>query len=179
MLPGDIAYTEDDDNWIILIPEVCAMPQVYDQFPAALPPTGEVTIKNKLFVLDREAAAISSEYLKFTLGNGETEEYPVSMLGTIEHTFTFDAEVLLNIADSAHIDVPLSGEYILSIHENNGFRNARVDLSGVTLDAEVHYTVEGVVVILSIKDAGTLSDAEQESLYLALMGGPGGSGSRD
>ncbi len=176
MLPGDITYSEDDNDWIVLIPEVCAMPQVYDQFPAALPPTGEVTIKNKLFVLDREAAAISSDYLTFALSNGETEEYPVSMLGTIEHTFTFDAEALLNIADPAHIEVPLSGEYVLSIHENNGFHNERVSLDGVTLDAEVHYTVEGVVVILSIKDTGVLSDAEQESLYLALSGGPDGTG---
>ncbi len=179
MLPGEIVYTEDDDNWIVLIPEVCAMPQVYDRFPAALPPTGEVTIKNTIFVLDREAAAISSDYLPFTLGSGEVEEYPVSILGTIEHTFTFDAEVLLNIAESVHIDVPLSGECILSIHENNGFHNERIPLDGVTLDAEVHYTVEGVVVILSIKDAGGLSDVEQESLYLALLGGPGGGGSRD
>lgn len=173
--PGEIRFGEDGDDWIVLIPEICAMPQVYDQFPAALPPTGEVTIQNTMQILDR--AGESGEFtVQVTKEDGTTDEVPAALLGTVEHTFTFDAEVLLNIAESVHIDMPLSGEYILSIHENNGFHNEHVDLSGVTLDAEIHYTVEGVVVILSIKDAGALSDVEQESLYLALSGGPGGTG---
>ncbi len=173
--PGEIRFGDDGYDWIVLIPEVCAMPQVYDQFPAALPPTGEVTIRNTMQILDRAGEA--GEFtVQVTKEDGTTDEVSAALLGTVEHTFTFDAEVVLNIAEPAHIDVPLSGEYILSIHENNGFHNERVDLSGVTLDAEIHYTVEGVVVILSIKDAGALSDVEQESLYLALSGGPDGTG---
>lgn len=173
--PGEIRFGEDGDDWIVLIPEICAMPQVYDQFPAALPPTGEVTIQNTMQILDR--AGESGEFtVQVTKEDGTTDEVPAALLGTVEHTFTFDAEVLLNIAEPVHIDVPLSGEYVLSIHENNSFHNERVDLSGVTLDAEIHYTVEGVVVVLSIRDAAGLSDVEQESLYLALSGGPGGTG---
>lgn len=173
--PGEIRFGDDGDDWIVLIPEICTMPQVYDQFPAALPPTGEVTIKNTMQILDRAGEA--GEFtVQVTKEDGTTDEVSAALLGTVEHTFTFDAEVVLNIAEPAHIDVPLSGEYVLSIHENNGFHNERVSLDGVTLDAEVHYTVEGVVVILSIKDAGALSDVEQESLYLALSGGPDGTG---
>ena len=173
--PGEIMFGDDGDDWIVLIPEICAMPQVYDQFPAALPPTGEVTIKNTMQILDRAGEA--GEFtVQVTKEDGTTDEVSAALLGTVEHTFVFDAEALLNIAESVHIDMPLSGEYILSIHENNGFHNERVSLDGVTLDAEIHYTVEGVVVILSIKDAGTLSDVEQESLYLALSGGPDGTG---
>ena len=174
--PGEIRFGDDGDDWIVLIPEVCAMPQVYDQFPAALPPTGEVTIKNTMQILDRAGEAAGDVTVQVSKDDGTTDEVSAALLGTIEHTFTFDAEVVLNVADPIHVDVSLSGEYILSIHENNGFRNKRVDLSGVTLDAEIHYTVEGVVVILSIKDAGALSDVEQESLYLAISGGPGGTG---
>ena len=173
--PGEIRFGDDGYDWIVLIPEVCAMPQVYDQFPAALPPTGEVTIQNTMQILDR-AGESGESTVQVAKEDGTTDEVPSALLGTVEHTFTFDAEVVLNIAEPLHIDVPLSGEYILSIHENNGFHNERVSLDGVTLDAEVRYTVEGVVVILSIKDAGALSDVEQESLYLALSGGPGGTG---
>lgn len=173
--PGEIRFGDDGYDWIVLIPEVCAMPQVYDQFPAALPPTGEVTIQNTMQILDR-AGESGESTVQVAKEDGTTDEVPAALLGTVEHKFTFDAEVVLNIAEPLHIDVPLSGEYILSIHENNGFHNEHVDLSGVTLDAEIHYTVEGVVVILSIKDAGALSDVEQESLYLALSGGPGGTG---
>ena len=173
--PGEIRFGDDGYDWIVLIPEVCAMPQVYDQFPAALPPTGEVTIQNTMQILDR-AGESGESTVQVAKEDGTTDEVPAALLGTVEHTFTFDAEVVLNIAEPLHIDVPLSGEYILSIHENNGFHNERVSLDGVTLDAEVRYTVEGVVVILSIRDAGALSDVEQESLYLALSGGPDGTG---
>lgn len=184
--PGEITFSETADEWIAFIPEICAMPQTYDQFPAVLPPTGEVKITNTLLLLERTDEKADEIYVATYAEDEETGErtYPIAgsemlpatLLGTIEHTFVFDAEALLNIADPIHIGVPLSGEYILSIHENNGFHNEHVDLSGVTLDAEIHYTVEGVVVILSIKDAGALSDVEQESLYLALSGGPGGTG---
>ncbi|MBR4905391.1 MAG: hypothetical protein IKZ44_00890 [Clostridia bacterium] len=174
--PGEIRFGEDGDDWIVLIPEICAMPQVYDQFPAALPPTGEVTIQTTMQILDRAGEGTGDVAVQVTNDDGTTDEVSAALLGTIEHTFIFDAEVLLNVADPIHVDVPLSGEYILSIHENSGFHNERVDLSGVTLDAEIHYTVEGVVVILLIKDAGALSDVEQESLYLAISGGPGGTG---
>ena len=174
--PGEIRFGDDGDDWIVRIPEICAMPQVYDQFPAALPPTGEVTIKNTMQILDRAGESAGDVAVQVTKDDGTTDEVSAALLGTIEHTFTFDAEVLLNVADPIHVDVPLSGEYVLSIHENNGFHNERVDLSGVTLDAEIHYTVEGVVVVLSIKDAAGLSDVEQEALYLAISGGPGGTG---
>lgn len=175
--PGKITFSETADEWIACIPEICAMPQTYDRFPAVLPPTGEVKITNTLFLLDRSVQSVTTEYLDFSEdGTGETVEYPVSLLGTVEHTFVFDAEALLNIADPVHIDVPLSGEYILSIHEGNGFHNERISLDGVILDAEIHYTREGVCTILSIKDPGALSEVEQESLYIALVGGPDGTG---
>jgi hypothetical protein len=175
--PGEITFSETADEWIAYIPEICAMPQTYDLFPAVLPPNGEVKITNTLLLLDRSVLSVTTEYLDFSEdGTGETVEYPAALLGTVEHTFVFDAEALLDLADPIHIDVPLSGEYILSIHEGNGFHNERVSLDGVTLDAEIHYTVEGVCVILSIKDPGALSEVEQESLYIALVGGPGGTG---
>ena len=175
--PGEITFSETADEWIAYIPEICAMPQTYDLFPAVLPPNGEVKITNTLLLLDRSVLSVTTEYVDFSEdGTGETVEYPAALLGTVEHTFVFDAEALLNLADPIHIDVPLSGEYILSIHEGNGFHNERVSLDGVTLDAEIHYTVEGVCVILSIKDPGALSEVEQESLYIALVGGPGGTG---
>ena len=173
--PGEIRFGDDGCDWIVLIPEVCAMPQVYDQFPAALPPTGEVTIQNTMQILDR-AGESGESTVQVAKEDGTTDEVPAALLGTVEHTFTFDAEALLNIAEPIHLDVPLSGECILSIHENNGFHNERVSLDGVTLDAEIHYTVEGVCVILSIKDPGALSEVEQESLYIALVGGPDGTG---
>lgn len=174
--PGKITFSEDDNDWIVSIPEICAMPQVYDQFPAALPPTGEVTIQNTMQILDRAGKQAGEFTVQVTKDDGTTDEVPAALLGTVEHTFTFDAEVLLSIAEPVHFDMPLSGEYVLSIREKNGFHNERISLDGVTLDAEVHYTVEGIVVILSIKDTGALSDVEQESLYLALSGGPGGTG---
>lgn len=175
--PGKITFSETADEWIAYIPEICAMPQTYNRFPAVLPPTGEVKITNTLLLLDRSVLSVTTEYVDFSEdGTGETAEYPAALLGTVEHTFVFDAEALLNIAEPIHLDVPLSGEYILSIHEGNGFHNERVSLDGVTLDAEIHYTVEGVCVILSIKDTGALSEVEQESLYIALVGGPDGTG---
>ncbi len=175
--PGEIAFSETADKWIVRIPEICAMPQIYDRFPSVLPPTGEVKITNTLLLLDRSVLSVTTEYVDFLEdGTGETVEYPAALLGTIEHTFVFDAEALLNVAEPIHIDLPLSGEYILGIHEESGFRNQRVSLDNVTLDAEIHYTVEGVVVVLSIKDAAGLSDVEQEALYLALSGGPDGTG---
>lgn len=184
--PGEITFSETADEWIAYIPEICAMPQTYDLFPAVLPPTGEVKITNTLLLLERTDEKADEIYVATYAEDEETGErtYPIAgsemlpatLLGTIEHTFVFDAEALLNIADPIHLDVPLSGEYILSIHEGNGFHNERVSLDGVTLDAEIHYTVEGVCVILSIKDPGALSEVEQESLYIALVGGPGGTG---
>ena len=173
--PGEIRFGDDGCDWIVLIPEVCAMPQVYDQFPAALPPTGEVTIQNTMQILDRAGEQAGEFTVQVTKEDGTTDEVPAALLGTVEHTFTFDAEALLNIAEPIHLDVPLSGEYILGIHEESGFRNERVTLDGVTLDAEIHYTAEGVWVILTIKNAGSLTEAEQDALYIALSGGPDGS----
>lgn len=174
--PGEITFSETADEWIAYVPEICAMPQTYNQFPAVLPPTGEVKITNTLLLLDRSVLNATTEYVDFSEdGTGETVEYPAALLGTIEHTFVFDAEALLNIADPVHIDVPLSGETVLTTHVNNGFRNERVTLDGVTLDAEIHYMKAGVFAILTIKNAGTLSDAQQEALYAAMNGGPDGS----
>lgn len=183
--PGEITFSETADEWIAYIPEICAMPQIYDRFPSVLPPTGEVKITNTLLLLERAGENAGEIYVATYAEDEETGErtYPIAgsemlpaaLLGTVEHTFVFDAEALLNVAELIHIDLPLSGEYILSIHEGNGFHNERVSLDGVTLDAEIHYTAEGIWVILSIKNAGSLSEAEQEALYIALSGGPDGS----
>ena len=182
--PPGITYDDENGEWIARIPCICAMPQIYDQFPATLPPTGDVTIRSDLLLLDPDAKD-AEIYFELTVHTdtetGETtflfsrdESVPAATIGAIEHTFTFDAEALLNIADPVHIDVPLSGETVLTIHVNNGFRNERVSLDGVTLDAEIHYTKTGVFAILTIKDAGTLTDAQQDALYQAMNGGPAG-----
>ena len=184
--PPEITYGEENGEWIMRVPCVCAMPQIYDQFPATLPPTGDVTIRSDLLLLDPEADAAGETYFELTVHTdretGETtflfsrdDSVPAATVGAIEHMFTFDAEALLNIADPIHIDVPLSGETVLTTHVNNGFRNERVSLDGVTLDAEIHYTKTGVFAILTIKNPGTLSDAQQEALYQAMNGGPDGS----
>ena len=182
--PPEITYGEENGEWIMRIPEICAMPQVYDQFPATLPPTGDVTVRSILLLLDPDVDASEVYVLMVnedeqsgqrTYLVGRNESLPAATVGVLEQTFTFDAEALLNIADPVHIDVPLSGETVLSVHENNGFRNARISLDGVTLDAEIHYTKTGVFAILTIKDAGTLSDAQQDALYQAMNGGPDGS----
>ena len=182
--PPEITYGEENDAWVVRIPCICAMPQVYDQFPATLPPTGDVTVRSILLLLDPDADASEVYVLMFDEDEqngqrnylvGRNESLPAATVGVLEQTFTFDAEALLNIADPVHIDVPLSGETVLTTHVNNGFRNERVTLDGVTLDAEIHYTKAGVFAILTIKNAGTLSDAQQEALYAAMNGGPDGS----
>lgn len=182
--PPEITYGEEDGAWVMRIPEICAMPQVYDQFPNTLPPTGDVTVRSLLLLLDPDADASDVYVLMInedeesgqrTYLVGRNESLPAATVGVLEQTFTFDAEALLNIADPLHIDVPLSGETVLTVHRETGFQNERVSLDGVALDAEIHYTKTGVFVILTVKDAGTLTDTQVDALYQAMNGGPDGS----
>lgn len=144
--------TEDEADWIVRISSVAAMPQVYDSFPAALPPTGEITVEQTFFLVDAAA---------------DGEGLPV-LLSRVHQSFTFDAEKLLNVKEPTHIDVPLSGKIILTVRTGTGYRNKRAALDGVTLDAEIHYTKTGVFVIVSIKDPGSLTEAQQDALLQAM-----------
>jgi hypothetical protein len=144
--------TEDEADWIVRISSVAAMPQVYDSFPAALPPTGEITVEQTFFLVDAAADGLG---------------LPV-LLSRVHQSFTFDAEKLLNVKEPTHIDVPLSGEIILTVRTGTGYRNERAALDGATLDAEIHYTKTGVFVIVSIKDPGSLTEAQRDALLQAM-----------
>jgi len=161
--PGEITYAEEDGEWVARIPYICALPEVYPDWPAALPTGGEVTIRCGASLLRTQPYAPETG-----------EAYADTTILIVQQTFTFDADRLLHVADPVHVAVPLSGTYILSVHTETGFRNERVILDGVTLDAEIHYTEQGVFVILSIKEPGALSEAQQTALYAAINGGPDG-----
>lgn len=168
--PGEVTFSEEGDDWVMRKPMVYAMPQVYDLWPGVLPPTGDVTVTARFRLLDREGTAKDMQQYVYDSGN----MIECATVGEALETFSFDAEALLNLAEPLHTELKLSGEYVLGIHEESGFRNERVSLDGVTMDVEVHFTREGVYVILTIGDAGSLSEDEQEALYIALSGGPDG-----
>ena len=164
--PGEITYAEENGEWVARVPYICALPEVYPDWPAALPTSGEVTIRCGVTFFRTEpygpdAMASDGSYADMTLF-------------FVQQTFTFDADRLLHVADPVHVAVPLSGAYVLSVHTGTGFRNERVNLDGVTLDAEIHYTEQGVYAILSIADPGALTEAQQASLLAAIGGGPFG-----
>ena len=105
-------------------------------------------------------------------------------IAVIDFTFTFDAAAGRTVAEDAHVSIPLSGEYIVSmlewaryktfeeVSQNDMIRNDMLNVDGVTLDAKIEYRPVGIYVTLTIKDAPeTWTHYERTSLLSAIRDG--------
>ncbi|MBQ6235886.1 MAG: hypothetical protein IJK54_08195 [Clostridia bacterium] len=130
------------------------------------PEEGVVTMTQRLYVADGLADSMQPER---------------AAIAIIDFTFTFDASAGRSVAKDAHVSIPLSGEYIVSMEEwarydtyeevihNNIIQNKPLNVDGVTLDAMIEYRPVGIYVTLTIKDApDTWTLYEKVSLISAI-----------
>ena len=102
-------------------------------------------------------------------------------VAVIDFTFTFDAAAGRAVAEDAHISIPLSGEYIVSmlewaryntfeeVSQNDMIQNDMLNVDGVTLDAKIEYRPVGIYVTLTIKESpDTWTNYEKKSLLNAI-----------
>ena len=127
-----------------------------------------------------------TEHLYVTDGLVDSMQPERAAIAIIDFTFTFDASAGHSVAKERHIEIPLSGEYIVSMQEwakyntyeevsrNNIIQNKKLSLDGVVLDAKIEYRPVGIYVTLTIKDAPeTWTEYEKISLMDAISDGMG------
>ncbi len=132
----------------------------------AFPEEGIVTMTQRLYVAD----ALVDDMLPTR-----------AAVAIIDFTFTFDAAAGRSVAEDAHISIPLSGEYLISMEEwwlpdasgnvsgNAIFRNKPLNVDGVMLDAKIEYRPVGIYVTLTVKDAPeNWTQYEKNSLLTAI-----------
>ncbi len=136
----------------------------------SFPEKGIVTMTQRLYVADALVNDMQPEN---------------AAIAVIDFTFAFDAAAGRTVAEDAHVSIPLSGEYIVSMDEwthygpdsnlppNCVIRNKPLNVDGVVLDAKIEYRPIGIYVTLSVKDAPDTWTHYERNVLLSAIGKSG------
>lgn len=107
-----------------------------------------------------EAGAPASDTVSVTqqfriIDNRVDSQAYIATLAEIEQSFRFDLETLQTVAEPTRVPVPLAGECVLTVEKegHTGYRNERLSLEGVVLDAKIRYTQKGILVSFAVSEA--------------------------
>ncbi|MBR4906866.1 MAG: hypothetical protein IKZ44_08440 [Clostridia bacterium] len=139
----------------------------------SFPVKGIVTMTQRLYVADALVNDMQPEN---------------AAIAVIDFTFTFDAAAGRTVAEDAHVSIPLSGEYIVSMDEwthydpdteaipNCVIQNKPLNVDGVVLDAKIEYRPVGIYVTLSVKEAPDTWTHYERNVLLSAIRRSGGDG---